>query len=173
MSPEGRLSLAEAAEVLRRSQPIPVERGSSPVEVAEIEGATLEGMATLALALPVERATLLLFLSASCGGCADLFGAAQPPAAVFGGDTVDVVVVLRDDTDPGLVDLVGEAPHVGAPSAWTTYRVDGAPFFSLVLPGLATVATEGVAWGAEAVADSVERALGGDLESDVPRLTGD
>ena len=172
MSDEGRLSPAEAAEVLKRSQPIPVERGSSPVSVAAIEGTTLAGEPTMRLVLPIDRPTLLLFLSATCGGCADLFAAAQPSATIFDGEALDVLIVLRDD-DPMLADLVAGAHHVVAPSAWSTYRVSGAPFFSLVLPGLSTVATEGVAWGAEAVAECVSRALGGDLDVDVPRLVAD
>ena len=172
MSPEGRLSPAEAAEVLRRSQPIAVERGSSPVPVAGIVGTDLGGTPTSALALPVEHPTLLLFLSADCGGCADLFAAAQPSADVFDHGAVRVVVVLRDEEDPGLRGLVGGSDHVVASTAWSAYRVQGAPFFSLVVPGLSTVATEGVAWGAAAVADHVSRALAGDLTVEVPRLEG-
>ena len=124
MNPEGRLSPAEAAEVLKRSQPIAVERGGSPVPT----GGSLV--------------------------CAE----------------VRTLIVLRDVDDPALGELIGEAACVVAPSAWTAYQVTGAPFFSLLMPGDATVTIEGVAWGADAVARSVARALSGDVSSEVPRL---
>ena len=170
MSHEGRLSPAEAAEVLNRSQPIAVERGSSPIPVSAIFGADLAGASSAAVVPPVDQPTLLLFLSASCGGCVDLFSGAQPAGGIFERAGVRTLIVLRDADDLALGGLVGSASCVVAPSAWTAYQVGGAPFFSLLLPGHDAVAIEGVAWGAEAVARSVSRALSGDLSIDVPRL---
>ena len=170
MNPEGRLSPAEAAEVLKRSQPIAVERGGSPVPVSAIVGTDPSEASSPGLTLPVEHPTLLLFLSASCGGCADLFAGAQPTGGSLVCAEVRTLIVLRDVDDPALGELIGEAACVVAPSAWTAYQVTGAPFFALLMPGDATVTIEGVAWGADAVARSVARALSGDVSSEVPRL---
>jgi hypothetical protein len=141
--------------------------------VSAIEGVDLSGERANGLELPVPRPTLLLFLSAGCGGCVDLFAATQPSAGTLASLDAEVLIVLRDASDPGLSELVGSASHVVAPQAWSAYRVDGAPFFSLLLPGLDVVGTEGVAWGAEAVAESVVRAMRGDLTVEVPRLEVD
>ena len=171
MSSEGRLSPAEAAEVLRRSQPIPTDRGASPVPVSAITGRRLSGGSASVLSVPVVEPTLLLFLSATCGGCLDLFAAAQPGSGELAETGVRVVVIVRQ-ADPALFDLIGDAEAAASPDAWTQYQVSGPPFFSLVLPGRSSVAIEGVAWGAEAVALSVARALGGDFALEVPRLEG-
>ncbi|MEI8405829.1 MAG: hypothetical protein WCG96_11205 [Actinomycetes bacterium] len=176
MSSEGRLSPAEAAEVLRRSRPIPTDRGASPVPVSAITGRRLSGGSASVpsvpvLSVPVLAPTLLLFLSATCGGCLDLFAAAQPGSGELAETGVRVVVIVRQ-ADPALFDLIGDAEAAVSPDAWTQYQVSGPPFFSLVLPGRSSVAIEGVAWGAEAVALSVVRALGGDFALEVPRLEG-
>jgi len=172
VSDEGRLSPAEAAEVLRRARPIPVERGASPVVPCDLVGVDLAGAPVSLHGAPAVEPLLLLFVSATCDGCLDLFAAAQRPTGALVGIGARVVLVLRSGDDPALDALVGTAEAVVSPQAWTDYRVDGAPFYSLVLPDRSTVATEGVAWGPEEVARSVVRGLAGELAVDVPRLEG-
>jgi hypothetical protein len=112
---------------------------------------------------------LLLFLSLDCQGCDELFAAASAPTSL-GLDRGRAVVVVSAGDCGKLAGKLGGAPHVLSPAAFSSYRVAGTPFFSLLVPGLATVATEGVAWGVAGVAETVQRALAGDPHVEVPRL---
>lgn len=167
MTPGDRLSPEEAAVVLGRAQPLPTLRGASPVKVVPLRGTGLDG-AAVTWSSPSEP-LLLLFLSIECMGCDELFSAAAMPESL-GIDEGEVVVIVREDSGAPLRSRAADANLLISPDAFADYRVDGTPFFSLVLPGLATVATEGVAWGAAGVADLVRRALGGGAVVDVPRL---
>ncbi len=167
MTESARLSPEEAAAVLERSRPIPTLRGTSPVEAVDLEGEGLDGFH---VNRPLGTAALLLlFLSADCVGCDELFNAAATPP-LLGIDDGDVLIVVREGD--GIVERSLGAEVLISPSAFSDYRVQGTPFFSLVVPGRTTVATEGVAWGASGVKDAVERALHGDFRVDVPRLEG-
>lgn len=157
MTEPGRLTAAEAAEVLRRSAPIPLQRSGAPA-VTCLEASDLDGRAAI-VTLPAAHPVLLLFLSPTCLGCEDLFAAALSPS-MLGLEEGEVLVVLRAMPEPAERVLVGASALV-APEAWGAYGVTGPPFFSLVLPASASVATEGVAWGAESVADAVRQALAG------------
>jgi hypothetical protein len=118
-------------------------------------------------------AILLLFLSSSCQGCHELFEALDRPVRFGLGEGEELVVVLRElaDKDRGsLRQQLRAARVIVAPDAWEAYRVTGPPFFSYLDPGRSTVATEGVAWGVEAIAAAIRVAKEGEAQVEVPRL---
>jgi hypothetical protein len=98
---------------------------------------------------------LLLFLSAGCLGCRDLWeGLGELHAGL--GDACRLAVVTKSpgDEDPeAIAALAGETPAefgiavVMSTSAYRDYRVGGPPF--LVVSGGGSVLTEGVAWGVD------------------------
>ena len=141
------------ADILRRLRPIPTYSGhpsTTPHDVAGVDpaGATCS-VDILGSAAPV----LLLFLSAGCTGCHDLWdGLDQLQAGL--GERCRLAVVTKGpgDEDPARIGaLAGAAsdrlgvPVVMSTAAYRDYRVSGPPF--LVLTDLAEVRTEGVAWG--------------------------
>lgn len=165
MTDKARLSPQEAAAVLGRSRPLPTQRGASPVAVKDLVGEHLDG--TSATYRVGGGITLLLFLAADCMGCEELFEAATTPS-LLGIEEGDVLIVVR--RREGIVAHKEPAGILVSPDGFVDYRVDGTPFFSLIVPDMPTVATEGVAWGAQGVKDAVGRALAGSFGVDVPRL---
>jgi len=168
-----RLSADQAKAILGRATPVPVNRGASPIPVVDITGTDLVGMSKSVNLIGAERSTLLLFLSASCHGCLDLFAASQEPSSLGVSTGTDLRIVLRSSDGRESSTLVGGAEAIVSDQAWDSYRVTGPPFFSFIVPGCLTVATEGVAWGAQSVCDAVNAALGGDYVVENPRLDGD
>ena len=108
---------------------------------------------------------LLLFLSADCIGCRDLWaGLADLQAGL--GDRCRLAVVTRSpgDEDPARIAvLAGAAPErLGIPVVMSTpayrdYRVGGPPF--LVVTDGTAVRTEGVAWGLDETLRTARAAL--------------
>jgi hypothetical protein len=98
---------------------------------------------------------LLLFLSAGCLGCLDLWeGLAELHTGLHGTCRLAVVTKSPGDEDPGAIArLAGAAPAefgiavVMSSPAYRDYRVGGPPF--LVVAGGSSVLTEGVAWGVD------------------------
>ena len=173
MNPARRLTDAEAASVLARAKPIPVDRGASPILVQPILGQVISGSQVTISPGEAEGFTLLLFASASCHGCHELLMAARNPAE-FGLDSeLDrALVIVRDSGDLGSIqELSTEATCVASVATFDNYGVTGTPFFSLVDPSLETVATEGVAWGVDTVRSAVAAARAGHRSVEIPRLT--
>ena len=141
------------AEILRRLRPIPTSPGPPTTRPRDVVGTTLDGSDCL---VPVEQATapvLLLFLSAGCTGCRDLWeGLAQIHAGL--GEAARLAVVTKSEDDPSAIAaLAADAPErlgilvVMSSSAFRDYRVAGPPFLALAAPD--AVRTESVAWGVE------------------------
>ncbi len=161
--------------MLEGAKPIAVRSGASSIALVPLDGVRLDGSRRTIEVGPTEPRQLALFLSVDCDGCLDLFAAARVPSSLGLGEADRVIVVLRsaEEPEPGrLIEMLGGVDHVIAPDAWLSYGVSGPPFFSLLDPAYATVATEGVAWGAASVAEAVRAARAGTPDVEVPRLSG-
>jgi len=99
---------------------------------------------------PVSRGewALLLFLSTTCEGCAEVWAAAGRGAGGVGIEADSVVIVTagpsREDADLVRRRAPDGVLTIMSDEAWTTYRVQGPPFFVLIDGVGAEVATEGV-----------------------------
>jgi hypothetical protein len=107
---------------------------------------------------------LLLFLSADCVGCRDLWAGLTELRAGLGRDA-RVAVVTKDppDEDPEAIAALAagangrlRAPVVMSTDAFADYRA-AAPFLSLAAP--TAVLTEGVAWGVDDTLRTARTAL--------------
>ena len=108
---------------------------------------------------------LLLFLSAACLGCRDLWEGLSAPAVRSGRRRPP----RRRDARPGrgepeaITALAGEAPLVDgidlvmSSEAYRDYRVGGPPFLTVVAAD--GVRTESVAWGVEPTVQTALKAL--------------
>jgi hypothetical protein len=160
------------ADILRRLRPIPTDRRRGPAR--DIEGVDPSGTPLSVAVLGAAAPVLLLFLSAACVGCRDLwdglpeFRAGLPDACRLavvtrspGDEDASAVAVLAPPAaaggGAGAGDGDGPAPVVMSTVAYRDYRVDGPPFFAVVGPQ--TVLGEGVAWGVEATLRAVRDAL--------------
>jgi hypothetical protein len=155
------------AEILRRVRPIPTYRDHPATAPVDIEGVDLKGVpvhvpivgsADVGSAEPV----LLLFLSADCLGCRDLWdGTEELRRSIPQG--VRIVIVARgpeqEDAEAILPLAPPGTPTVRSSQAYRDYRVGGPPF--LVLVTASAVLTEGVAWGVEETARATRQALEG------------
>jgi hypothetical protein len=105
---------------------------------------------------------LLLFLSSSCHGCADLWDGTSQLRAELPPD-VAVVLVTRGPGQEDAAAIASLAPAGGdcvtvmSDGAYEDYRVAGPPF--LVLVDGSEVKTEAVAWGVAETARAVLAAL--------------
>jgi hypothetical protein len=149
------------AEILRRARPIPTYRDHPAASPLDIEGVTPAGAPVSVGVVGSADPTLLLFLSASCQGCRDLWdGTAELRQALPEG--VQIVIVTRgpDHEDAGAI--AGLAPAdtevVMSSDAFWDYRVGGPPFL-VVVDGV-EVRTEGVAWGIGETVRATREALG-------------
>ena len=155
------------AEILRRLRPIPTytdHPASTPHDVAGVDPA---GTACAVDVIGAAKPALLLFLSAGCMGCRDLWeGLGDLQAGL--GDRCRLAVVTKSpgDEDPGIIAALAGAAHqeLGIPVVMTTqgyadYRVGGPPF--MVVVDATAVRTEGVAWGLDETLRSAHSALGG------------
>lgn len=145
------------AELLRRLRPIPTYRDHPATVVTDIAGVDPRGTS---LALDLVGSTepvLLLFLSAACLGCQDLWeGTDELRRSLPHG--VRVVVVTRGPELEDAATIAVLSPPgvevVMSSQAFSDYRVAGPPF--LVVVRGREVRTEGVAWG---IAETVRAAL--------------
>jgi hypothetical protein len=108
---------------------------------------------------------LLLFLSAACLGCRDLWEGLHALHAGLAG-AARLVVVTRDpgeESPDAIAALAGHAPAtegidlVMSSEAYRDYRVGGPPF--LTLAAADRVRTESVAWGVEQTLRTAQQAL--------------
>jgi hypothetical protein len=106
---------------------------------------------------------LLLFLSAACLGCQDLWEGLGPLQAGLSG-AARLAVVTRspgDEDASAIATLAAGAPRgvavVMSNEAFGHYRVAGPPF--LVLAAAESVRAESVAWGVEQTLDIARAAL--------------
>lgn len=151
---------------------VPTFRDEPSTAPADLEGTDLAGRPVTSSLTAPGRLTLLLFLSSSCGGCAPLWAAAAAPehwglppdasvVAVTRGAPSEDVAVLRSVVPPEVALVISDA-------AFRSYRVLGAPFFTLVLGGRPRVITEGVAVGVAQVSAAVASSLDLDNSRSLP-----
>lgn len=155
--------------MLDRATPIAVRPGASPITVGLVEGVDLTGLAVEADVASGPGRTLLLFVSAGCHGCIDLFAAARSREGLGLRDGDAIILVVKEPA-AGLSELVGDVPTVVSPTAWKHYQVTGPPFFTWIDPACSTVATEGVAWGPGSIASAIADFHAGSPNLEVARL---
>jgi hypothetical protein len=174
------------AEILRRLRPIPTSVGPPRTRPRDIVGVTPHEVPCRVEVMEAAAPVLLLFLSAACLGCQDLWeglgqlraglGAAarlavvtrSPGSAPDDTRAIDLDAAARDAGTGGKCEdaaavarLADRAPAdvavVMSTEAFGHYRVAGPPF--LVVVDAASVRTESVAWGVEQTLRLAERAL--------------
>lgn len=151
----------EPAEIARRARPIPTYRDHPATSPRDIEGVTPAGTRLAVAVIGSTDPMLLLFLSASCLGCRDLWeGTPELRQALPEG--VRIVIVTRgiDQEDASAIAELApaDAEVVMSSDAYRDYRVGGPPFLAVVASG--EVRTEGVAWGVGETARATREALG-------------
>jgi hypothetical protein len=143
------------AEILRRLKPIPTYTDHPTTTPHDIVGVTPDGLPCCIDVVQAAAPVLLLFLSAACLGCRDLWeGLSELHAGLAG--AARLVVVTRspgEESPEAVAALAGDAPGtpgvalVMSTAAYRDYRVGGPPF--LTLAAADGVRTESVAWGVE------------------------
>jgi hypothetical protein len=151
------------ADILRRLRPIPTYTDHPAATPHDIVGVTPDGASRRIDVMEAAAPLLLLFLSAACLGCRDLWEGLHTLHAGLAG-AARLVVVTRDpgeESPEEITALAGDAPAtegidlVMSAAAYRDYRVGGPPFLSVVAPD--AVRTESVAWGVE---QTLQTALG-------------
>ncbi len=160
------------ADIMRRLRPIPTDRRRGPA--FDVEGVDPSGARISVEVVGTTAPVLLLFLSADCIGCRDLWeglsefetglaGACRVAVVTRGPGVEDLSAVaslarsaLRAADDPTHA-AESQVPVVMSTSAYVDYRVEGPPFYAVV--GSAAVLGEGVAWGVDATLSAVRAAL--------------
>jgi hypothetical protein len=150
------------ADILRRLTPIPTYTDHPTTTPHDIVGVAPDGTRCRIDVVEAAAPALLLFLSAACLGCRDLWDGLRELRAGLAG-AARLVVVTRspgEESPEAITALAGAAPLVDgidlvmSSAAYRHYRVTGPPFLTVVAPD--GVRTEGVAWG---VAETVRTAL--------------
>ena len=143
------------AEILRRLRPIPTYTDHPTTSPRDVVGVSPDGRTRV---IDVEHAAapvLLLFLSAGCLGCRDLWQGLTGLHEDLAG-AARLVVVTRDpvEEDPAAIAALAGADVaplgvevVMSSPAFADYRVGGPPFLAVVTAD--AVLTESVAWGLE------------------------
>jgi hypothetical protein len=148
------------AEILRRLRPIPTYTGHPTTTPHDIVGCAPDGAPCRIDVVEAAAPVLLLFLSAGCLGCRDLWdGLTELHAGLAGAARLVVVTRSPGEGGPGeespeaVTALAGDAPGttgldlVMSTQAYRDYRVGGPPF--LTVAAADGVRTESVAWGLE------------------------
>jgi hypothetical protein len=142
------------ADILGRLRPIPTYSGRPSTRPHDVVGVGPDGEARRVDVEVAAEPVLLLFLSAGCLGCRDLWeGLAELRAGLGGAARLAVVTRSPGEEDQGAIAaLAGAAPDTGvdvvmSTAAFRDYRVGGPPF--LVVAASAAVLTESVAWGVD------------------------
>jgi hypothetical protein len=150
-------------EILRRLRPIPTYRDHPATSPSNIEGVGPDGSAVTLRVLESAEPVLLLFLSADCLGCHDLWQG-TPELGRSLPEGVRTIIVTRgpEHEEAGTIAALapGDVTTVMSSSAYNDYRVGGAPF--LVVVKGSVVLTEGVAWGIAETVRATRQALEGD-----------
>jgi hypothetical protein len=154
------------AEILRRLRPIPTTPGPPTTVPRDVAGVAPDGTPCRVEVEAAAAPVLLLFLSAGCLGCRDLWAGLAALRTGLG-DAARLAVVTRspgDEEAEAIAALAGEAqqrlgvPVVMSTGAFRDYRVGGPPF--LVVAASDAVRTESVAWGVEQTLQVALAALG-------------
>jgi hypothetical protein len=151
-----------SAEFLSRLRPIPTYRDHPATSPADIDGVTPAGEQVSVEIVGLAQPILLLFLSATCLGCQDLWaGTAELRAALPAGLRIVMVAKSPGDEDPAAIAALAPSGTevVMSSQAYRDYRVGGAPF--LVVVAGHEVRTEGVAWGVAETSRATRQALEG------------
>jgi hypothetical protein len=151
------------ADILRRLTPIPTFTDHPTTAPHDLVGVAPDGTACRVDVVQAAAPVLLLFLSAACLGCRDLWEGLPDLQAGLDG-TARLVVVTRspgEESPKAITALAGDAPAtwgidlVMSSDAFRDYRVGGPPF--LTVAAADGVRTESVAWGLE---QTLQTALG-------------
>lgn len=149
------------AELLARLRPIPTYRDHPATTPSDLAGVHPDGTPATVTIVGSAETVLLLFLSAACLGCRDLWQGQDELAGLLPEDLRVVVVTPGPEhEDPaGIAGLAQPGLEVVmSDQAQADYRVAGPPFLALV--DGRSVRTEGVAWGVAETARAVLSALG-------------
>ncbi len=141
------------AEILSRLRPIPTTVGPPTTAPRDVVGLDPAGAPCRIQVVEAAAPVLLLFLSAGCLGCRDLWeGLAGLHAGLDGAARLAVVTRSAGEEDPAAIAALAAGAATGpevavvmSSSAFTHYRVAGPPF--LVVTAADAVRTESVAWG--------------------------
>jgi hypothetical protein len=155
---------------LERLVSVPSRRPGSERPAPDVDGVDWSGAPCRLRLLTTGPPWLLLFLGSRCDGCHPFWSAASRTETLGLGPEEAVAIVTRPPPLEDPVGLRALVPAAGvtlllSDTAWTDYRVQGPPFFTLVDAG--RVVTEGVAWSVEYVAAEVSRARRRTLERKV------
>jgi hypothetical protein len=143
------------AEILRRLRPIPTYTDQPTTTPHDIVGVTPDGVPCRIDVVEAAAPVLLLFLSAACLGCRDLWEGLHELHAGLAG-AARLVVVTRspgEESPEAITALAGDALSIDgmelvmSTEAYRDYRVGGPPF--LTVAAADGVRTESVAWGVE------------------------
>jgi hypothetical protein len=153
------------AEILRRLRPIPTYTDHPTTTPHDIVGVTPDGVPCRIEVVEAAAPVLLLFLSAGCLGCRDLWeGLAELHAGLAGAARLAVVTRSPGEESPeAITALAGDAPLVDgidlvmSSAAYGDYRVTGPPFLTVVAAD--GVRAESVAWGLEQTLQTALQAL--------------
>lgn len=154
------------AEIVRRLRPIPTTVGPPTTVPRDVVGVAPDGRAVRIDVVEATAPVLLLFLSADCIGCRDLWAGLSELRTGLGRDVrLAVVTKAPPAEDPTTIAglAADEKGYPGAPvvmseTAFTDYHAS-APFLALATP--AAVLTEGVAWGVDDTLRSARAVLVG------------
>jgi hypothetical protein len=153
------------AEILRRLRPIPTYTDHPTTTAHDIVGVAPDGTPCRIDVVEAAAPVLLLFLSAACLGCRDLWEGLHELHAGLAG-AARLVVVTRGpegESPEAIAALAGGAPGtpglalVMSSEAYRDYRVQGPPF--LTVAATDGVRTESVAWGLEQTLQTALQAL--------------
>ena len=152
--------------------PVPTYRDQPATPVTDIAGVDPTGQDLSVSLAGTGHWVLLLFLSTTCGGCADFWRAVgdPQPLGLVTDEGLWAVTRAPGNEDPAAVSALTAGRVLMSDGAWVSYRVHGPPFFVLVDGVAPRVVTEGVAWGLEQVAGHVRRARAGNGRPEVPNL---
>jgi hypothetical protein len=151
-----------SAEFLSRLQPIPTYRDHPATAPSDFDGVTPDGTTVTIAVVDSVDPVLLLFLSATCLGCLDLWaGTAALRAGLPEGLRIVIVAKGPEDEDADAIGALAPAGTevVMSSAAYRHYRVGGAPFLVVVVGH--EVRTEGVAWGVAETTRATRHALEG------------
>ena len=150
------------ADILRRLRPIPTTVGPPTTVPRDVVGVAPDGRAVRIDVVGATAPVLLLFLSADCIGCQDLWEGLTELRAGLGRDARLAVVTKAPPTeDPAAITALAaddkgrlRAPVVMSETASSDYHA-AAPFLVLATPS--AVLVDGVAWGVD---ETLRTALG-------------
>ena len=150
-----------SAEFLRRLRPIPTYRDHPATSPVDIEGVDPTGAPVHVQIVGRAEPVLLLFLSAACLGCHDLWdGTEELRRSIPEGVRIVIVAKGPEQEDAGAIRALAPpgTQTVMSSQAYRDYRVGGPPFLVVVTGH--EVVTEAVAWGVEETGRATRHALG-------------